>query len=123
MKRNLSLQEVVKLHIKSDEIIDYATINGDYKTNNKEFKKRDKLFQIVSEDIDLAKEVYSHLLAHSCITTKISSASECLKLNIYTDESIKILEELSKRTDIGVRRTNAEMVLRVWNGEFLGKTL
>jgi len=123
MKTNLSPQEIITLHIRSDELIDSAIINGDYKTNNREHKKRAQLFQILSKDIELAKEVYGHLLIHHCITTKISSASECLRLNIYVDKAVEILEEISNRTDIGVRRTNAEMVLRVWRGEFPGKTL
>jgi len=123
MRKNISIQEIIELHIQSDEIIDIATVNGDYKTNNKEFKKRNKLFKFVENDIEMAKEVYSHLLMHPCITTKISSASECLKLNIYIDEAVEILEEISKRADVGIRGLSAEMVLRVWRGEFPGNTL
>ena len=123
MKTKLSPKDIINLHIESDKIIDVASMSGDYKTNNKEFKKRNKLFKILEEDLDMAKEVYEQLLAHDCITTKISAASECLKLGIYTSKAEQILEEISKREDIGIRRFNAEMVLKVWRGEFPGKTL
>jgi hypothetical protein len=123
MKKELSLQDIINLHIGSDRIIDSASMIGDYKTNNKEFKKRDKLFRLLEKDLDMAKEVYKHLLGHDGITTKISASSECLKLGLYISEAEQILEEMSKRKDIGTRRLSAEMVLRVWRGEFPGKTL
>ena len=123
MRKELSSQDIINLHIESDIIIESASITGDYKTSNKEFKKRNKLFVLLEKDLDMAKEVYKHLLNHDCITTKISASSECLKLGIYINEAEQILEEISKRNDIGTRRLNAEMVLRVWRGEFPGKTL
>lgn len=123
MKKKLTPQEIEALHVQYDEAIDSAALNGDYKTNNREFRRLDKLFRITSEDMDLAMAVYKNLLTRACVTTRISSSAECLKLGIYVDKAVEVLEELSKRTDIGIRRLNAEMVLRVWRGDFPGKTL
>jgi len=117
MIKNKSAQEIIALIVQSGEIIDGATDNSDYKINNREFKKRDKLYQEIAKDVELAEEIYDHLLEHPCITVKISSSFQCLKLNIYVDRSVSILEKLAQRTDIGVRSFNAEMCLRVWRGE------
>lgn len=123
MKKTLTTQEIIDLHIESDKISDVATINGDYKTNNKEGKKIKRLFSILENNLEQAKEVYSYLLDYDNITTRTEAASACLKLGIYTIEAEKTLEEIAKKNDIGIRRLNAEMVLRVWRGEFPGTTL
>ena len=123
MKKSLTPCEIVHLHIQSDIKSEIATIEGDYKTNNREGKKIQKLFDILSRDIILAKKVYRVLLNYDNITTRTEAAAACLKLGIFEDKAVQTLESISKRTDIGVRRLNAEMIIRVWRGEFSGKTL
>ena len=123
MKETLTYNDIIRLHIESDEKSDIATIEGDYKVNNREGRKIQKIFNVLSRDIDLAKKVYKVLLEYDNITTKTEAAAACLKLGIHEDKAIQTLESISKRNDIGVRRLNAEMVIRVWKGEFPGRTL
>ncbi|NLB81904.1 MAG: hypothetical protein GX800_09940 [Clostridiaceae bacterium] len=123
MRKKLTAQEIVNLHIESDKISDIATVEGDYRTNNREGKKINKLFTLLAHDIELAQEVYGILLDYDNITTRTEAAAACLKLSIHKNKAVQVLEELSKRNDIGIRRLNAEMTLRVWRGEFPGKTL
>jgi hypothetical protein len=119
----MSAQEIVDLHVKSDRIIESVSMTGDYRTNNREAKKLYRLFLILKEDLTLAKEVYSQLLWHDCVTTRSISAAECLRLSIFVQEAVHVLEEISGRDDIGITSFHAEMALRIWRGEFPGKTL
>jgi len=117
MNKSKSTQELIALLVQSYEIIDKVKDEGDYKINNREMKKCIKLHNLIAEDLKLAEEIYGLLLEHSCISVKTASAYQSLKLDIYVDKSVNILEELAKRTDIGTRRLSAEMCLRVWRGE------
>jgi len=123
MNKDKSTEELIALIIQSYELIDKATDIGDYKTNNREVKKCSKWHKLIAEDLKLAEEIYDLLLEHSCITVKILSAVQCLKLNIYVGRSVEILEKLTQRTDIGIKRFDAEMCLRVWRGEVPNRTL
>lgn len=120
---SVSAQELIALIVQSCEIIDKAAETGDYKINNREMNQCIKLHNFIAEDLKLAEEIYGLLLEHSCISVKIACAFQCLKLDIYVDKSVNILDKLTKRTDIGIRRLDAEMCLRVWRGEFSNKTL
>ena len=87
----------IEKHVASDLIIESVSMTEDYKTNNKEVKKLNKLYEKISKDLEIAKEVYKVLLEHECITTRGISSVECLRLGIYIDKSIKNLEEISFR--------------------------
>lgn len=123
MMKELTKQEAIELHVKSDMIIQNAICIGDYKTNNKEFRKRKKLVDFLGTRTDLAKEVFSELLENECLETQMSSAAECLKQGIFIEKAEKILKEISARTDIGILSFSAEMILRVWRGEYPGHKL
>ena len=117
------IEEYVEKHIASDLIIESVKMTNDYKINNREAKKLNKLFIELSKDIELAKQVYSILLDNDCITTRAISSAECLRLGIHIEKSIKKLEEISKMLDIGITRFEAEMTLKIWRGEIKGKHL
>jgi hypothetical protein len=119
----MSAQEIVDLHVKSDRIIESVRMTGDYRTNNREAKKLLRLFAIVKDDLTLAEEVYSRLLLHDCVTTRVWAASDCLRLGIFVQEAVRVLEEISKRDDLGMISFDADMALRVWRGEFPGRSL
>ena len=123
MKKKLSHEEIIRKHIESDEIIESVSMTTDYKTNNREVKKIQKLFEILKDDIELAKQVYGTLLKEESATTRSHAASACLRLGIFIADSEKTLEELSERTDIGITRLSCEMALKVWRGEIPGKIL
>lgn len=119
----MSAQEIVDLHVKSDRIIEAVKMTSDYRVNNREAKKLYRLFLILKEDLTLAKEVYSQLLWHDCVTTRSIAAAECLRLNIFVQEAVSVLEEISKRDDVGITRFEAETALQIWRGEVPGRSL
>jgi hypothetical protein len=121
--KKLTPQEIIAFHIESDKIIETALTNGDSKTNNKEVKKLNKLTALLKDDLELAKLVYGELFKADCVRSHCHAAVECLRLGIHKNEAEKILEELSKRNDIGITRTGCEMALKLWRGEIPGKTL
>lgn len=115
--------EIIEKHIASDLVIESVSMSSDFKTHNKEMKKLSKLFEITSQDKELCEMVYSFLLKSENVVTLLNASTECLKLNIFTEESKNILTMLSKRNDIGIIRFNAEMTLKVWQGKVKGKHL
>jgi hypothetical protein len=123
MRKVLSLEEIVNLHIQSNKVIEMALMNGDSKTNNKEVKKLNKLTAPLKNNLELSKSVYGELFKADCIRSHCHAAVDCLRFGIHVDEAKQILEELLKRDDIGITRTGCEMALKVWRGEIPGKTL
>ena len=123
MKKKLSPQEIINIHIESDKIIESALMRGDFKTNNKEMKKQNKLTELLKSDLELAKFVYGELFKADCERSRCHAAVDCLRLSIHVSEAEKILEELSQRDDIGITSLGCEMALKLWRGEIPGKTL
>ena len=121
--KNYNAEELISLQIKSDKVIESLDIALGARIHNREMKKKVKLFDYMKGDIELSKQVLSSLITYDCITTQISASTECLKLGIFIKEAESVLQKISSRTDIGISAYNAEMVLRVWNSEFPGKTL
>ena len=120
---NEKVKKYVEKHMASDMIIESVSMTTDYKTNNREAKKLNKLFQELSSDIELAKEVYEILLNSDCRTTRGISSTECLRLGIYIDKAVENLEEIAKMKDIGIMSFSAEMSLKLWRGEIEGQHL
>jgi hypothetical protein len=119
----MSAQEIVDLHVKSDMVIESVSMTGDHRTNNTEVKKLIRLSAILREDPALAKEVYSQLLRHDCVTTRTNAAAECLRSGIFVQDAVRVLEETAKRDDLGIIGFDATMTLRVWRGEIPGRSL
>ena len=117
------VKEFVDKHIASDLVIESVAMTTDYKTNNREAKKLNKLFEELSKDIELAKAVYEILLDNECVTTRGISSAECLRLGIHIDKAVKNLEEISRMKNIGIRSLSAEMSLKLWRGEVEGQHL
>lgn len=84
------INEIVKKHIESDMIIKKANLTVDYKTNNRERKKLEKLFLEVSKDEKLFNAVYSILLESNEEVTLLNASSECLKRNVFVKKAKKI---------------------------------
>ena len=108
---NEKVKKIIEKHIASDLIIESVAMTTDFKTHNKEMKKLRRLFETISQDKELCIKVYSQLLVNDNAVTLLNSASECLQLNIFVNESINILKALSKRNDVGIISFNAEKML------------
>ena len=77
----------------------------------------------MKDDLEMAKNVYKSLLGSNCIVAQSGAAADCLRLNILVSESVKMLEEISQRNDIGIHSVSAKYALKTWRGEIPGKTL
>ncbi len=122
MKKGMTSQEMIAMHVESDKIMEAATKQGDFKTYNKEFAKTDKIHKFLALRPDLAKEVYQELLTHECIVSRLSSAVQCLKNGFYIEKAVDILDVI-KDSSAGMYSFDARMTLRVWRGEIPGSKL
>ena len=122
MKKVLSVDEIVELHIKSDLIIDECMKNMNKRTsliNNREVKKLQKLISIYKDDKELSKQIHERLLVHSNSEVRGNSAVECLRIGIFEEIAVKTLEELE--LEPGITGHRAEWALKIWRGEVKGR--
>lgn len=99
-----------------------ALPNGDYKTNNREAKKLKKIkTDFLENNLDLAKQVFAEVMKSENDKARSIAAADALRLNILIEQAIDVLEDVAKRADI--IGFGAETSLKIWRGEFPGKTL
>ena len=92
-----------------------ATLEGDYKTNNKEGKPILQIFKFLEKNKELASVTLPLLFTNRNIVTRTRAATHCLALNIFIEEAVKILEEAANNEQVGIFGFNAEMTLKVWH--------
>ena len=90
-----------------------ATLNGDYKTNNREGDKLLEIFKVFEKNRELANECIEELLKSNNVVVRTKAAAYCLALNEKTKNAELVLEEISKKN--GIFGFNAKMVLKVWH--------
>ncbi len=110
-------EEVISIFELSGEKTYHAMLEGDYKTNNKEFAKTTKIFKYFEKNIDFAKECIDALLKSSNVAVRLKAASYCLALKYNINEAENILEEISVNDEYGIFSFTAEMTLKVWREE------
>ena len=116
MKKVKWLQsEVINQYIKSGIVMYKATLDGDYKTNNKEGKIITGLFKYLEKNLELAKDTLPLLLDNENVVTRTKAATHCLALKVYIDKAVKILEKASEDENNGIFGFNAKMTLKVWH--------
>ncbi|NTW27799.1 MAG: hypothetical protein HGA39_00310 [Coriobacteriia bacterium] len=107
--------------------VEYATIegetklSGDYKKGNRMVVKLNNIFDIIKGDRQLSIYVLSSVMESHSVRARGLAAVDALRLGICIPESVKALEEISLREDIW--GFGSKMALRIWRGEFPGKTL
>jgi len=121
MKSKIDSSILIKKYIEYATIEGETKLNGDYKKGNEMVKKLNKIFKIINENEDLAKEVISAVLYSNSIRAQGLAAVDALRLNIYVNDAINILEKISLREDIW--GFGSEMALKIWRGEIPGKSL
>lgn len=115
MKKVLTKTEILNQYIDSGLIMYRATLDGDYKTNNKEGKKIISIFKYFEKNLELAKETLPLLFKNENVVTRTKAAAHCLALKIYINEAENVLECAAQDKSNGIFGFNAEMTLKVWH--------
>lgn len=74
------------------------------------------------EALAIQTEVYTHLLQNADEIVKLNAASFALKYGVCKDMAVSVLEHLQLEA-MPLVAFDAEMTLKVWRGEFPGRTL
>lgn len=87
--KKLTPEEIIEQYIKTGLIWEETTLNGDYKTSNKQGKIINKIFKMLEADIELARITLPQLFKNENVVTRTEVAAQCISLNIYINESKK----------------------------------
>lgn len=101
-------------YISSCQIMQEATLSGDYKKNNAEGKKVIKIFKTFEKDLQFAQDCLAILLNDDNIVVRTKAAAHCLALNIRVGEALGVLESVALDEKNGIFGFNAKMTLKVW---------
>jgi len=121
MKRYLSEQEIIDQYIETGVVLTETALNGDYKRGNTIAKKNRKTFDFLTHNKDLAISILAQVMNSDIDKARSIAAADSLRMNIMIKKAINVLEEVAKRSDI--IGFEAKTALRIWRGEFPGKTL
>jgi hypothetical protein len=114
MKKVISPQAVINQYIETCNILKETTPEGDYKRENKEWKKIVKIFKILENNTELANNTLPLLFDNENVVVRSKAAAHCIALNIRVNESKEILEEIAQDERYGIFGFEAEMGLKVW---------
>ncbi len=112
--KKYSKDEILKQHEASSKKMYQATLNGDYKTYNRESERLVKIYKCFEVDKELAKECISEMLKSKNVVARIKAAAYCLALGENIELAEKNLEEISSNKENGIFGFDAEMTLYVW---------
>ena len=107
-------EEVLELYEECGDIMYKATLEGDYKANNKAGKKLVKIFKYFETNREFASSCIKDMMNSKNIVVKTKAAAYCLALNENIEEAKKILIEISENEENGIFGFNAKMTLEVW---------
>ena len=93
---------------------DYANVK--VAKHNRAVKKLIKLKEQMYADDELTEKVYKILLSYEDTHVQQSAATDCLRLNIYTNTSVKILKSIIQNGD-RMSAMGAERTLLIWEGK------
>lgn len=91
-----------------------ATLDGNFKINNKEGEKIKKIFKGFKQNAEFSEECINILMHSSNVVTRIEIAAYCLSTGVKIECAKKVLSEISDDRDSGVFGFNASMTLKVW---------
>lgn len=113
--KELSKENIIKQYEKSGSVMMRATLEGDYRKNNKEGKKLTEIFKQFEVDKDLAMSCLPELMKSNNVVVKTKGAAYCLALNMMVNTAENLLNEISNDPKNGIFGFNAKMVLKVWH--------
>lgn len=112
--KEYSKDSIIEQYEKSCEIMYQATLDGDYKRNNKEGAKLLKIFKYFEQNRELAFECISEMFHSKNVVVRTEAAAYCLALNERTEIAEKVLKEIADDESNGIFGFNAKMTLQVW---------
>ena len=112
--KKYSKEEVLRQYEESGKIMYQATLDGEYKANNKEGKRLLNFFKYFENDREFARECIKDMLNSENVVVRTEAAAYCLALNENVDVAIKVLSEISGKKENGIFGFNAKMTLEVW---------
>jgi hypothetical protein len=121
MRKPLAPQEIVDQYLETGVVLAETALIGDYKRGNKFAKKNRKVFDALRQDKDLAIQVLQQVMNSDNDKARSIAAADAIRLNIMIEQAVVVLEEVAKRSDI--IGFEAKTALKIWRGEFPGKTL
>ncbi|MBN7773728.1 DUF2019 domain-containing protein [Clostridium aminobutyricum] len=89
-----------------------ATYTGEYKKGNKASAKRFKIYKVMDNEIEIAKQMLDILLEHENINVQIWAAEKALDLNYKEHQAEERLLAISKMPGAGILGLNAELSLK-----------
>ena len=113
--KELSKENIIKQYAKSGSVMMRATLEGDYRKNNKEGKKLTEIFKQFEVDKELAMSCLPELMKSNNVVVKTKGAAYCLALNMMVNTAENLLNEISNDPKNGIFGFNAKMVLKVWH--------
>ena len=88
-----------------------ASLNYEYKRENKYSKKLEKLFQKLKSRDDFGKGILSELLDSDNDNVRLWAASHSLRLGIHKSMAARVLKEIGLKDDLGELAFNAKITL------------
>ena len=101
-----------KMCKKPDDYLDKKNV----KKHNEAMKSLNKLTEELYKNTQLSCEVYYVLLNCEDDYVKMCAAADCLKLEIYVKDALKILKRISRSKD-KMASMSAERILLVYKGK------
>ncbi|MBQ7954601.1 MAG: hypothetical protein IJ282_02515 [Lachnospiraceae bacterium] len=115
--KKYSKEDVLRQYEESGRIMYQATLDGDYKANNREGKRLTKIFKYFEENREFAFDCIHDMLSSQNVVVRTDAAAYCLALNENIDEALEVLSEISDRKENGIFGFNAKKTLEVWNAQ------
>jgi len=92
-------EDILKIYEESGKIIYQATLDGNYKLNNKEGKKLIKYFKYFETNRPFALSCISDMLSSENVVVRTKAAAYLLALNEDIDVAKSILSEISDNNE------------------------
>jgi len=112
--KKYSKEEVLRQYEESGKIMYQATLDGDYKANNREGRRLLKIFKYFEINREFASDCIKDMLNSENVVVRTKAAAYCLALNENVDVAIEVLSEISSKKENGIFGFNAKMTLEVW---------
>ncbi|MFD2212101.1 hypothetical protein [Metabacillus endolithicus] len=116
---NKDINDLTELFIENALIQGKSTINGDSKRGNKASDNLYKISIVMKEDRELAEEMLDILLCHTEPNVIIWACGIALDIDYKSIEVENMLKKLAHSNELGILSFNAEMILKVREGQGL----